>query len=641
MRRIFKISNYLTSNIVLNFFIFLFLFTVCFFVYFNALNNDFVLDDKFLIVKNFYIKDLSHVDRIFKTDIFHFHPKEVNSFSKYYRPLQSLSYAFDYSLWKLNPAGYRLTNILVHSLNSFLLFLLIYFIFKDKILALLSATFFCLNPIQVCLVTFIAGRSNLLETLFMFLSLVTFIHYSINSKKLDYIFSLLFFVFALFSREGALLLPLFILICAVLLHIDKKKIISLLMPFFFISVLYLIFRNKFMPLDKFDITNLLSFYRISAFTWHIQEYLGQLILPVGFQVLIFGKSIFFKSLIFILSSSILIYLLIKALIFKDRIAIFALAFYFIGLSPIFRLIDILEYFGPILTEHYVYIAAIGFFVYIAHLLIKLYSRSKNIAKISFIILITIYSSLTIINNTNYKDELTFYNHILDVDKNNTLVRVNLGNIFYEKKMFDKAIEQANLVLAVEPNAWDAYLLLGNIFKSKVALNKAEQFYKKVLVLNPQSSEAYNNIGLIYKSQGKYEEALNSFRKAAEINPEALYALQNLADSLFEKKTYDEALVLYKKILELDSRYVEGYIKKGIILAELGHFKDAEVTFKQALRLDANSVGAMKNLGALYGNMGELDKAISFWQKALVITSDDEEIKKNIEKAKSLKESLNK
>lgn len=92
-------------------------------------------------------------------DIFHF----ATSPSNYYRPLQMLSYSLDYFFWRLNPIGYHLMNILIHSLNSFLEFLLLYLVFKDKILALFAAVFFCVHPIHIGVVSVIGGRSNILE----------------------------------------------------------------------------------------------------------------------------------------------------------------------------------------------------------------------------------------------------------------------------------------------------------------------------------------------------------------------------------------------------------------------------------------------------------------------------------------------
>ena len=80
-------------------------------VYLNSLGGSFVFDDRFLIVNNPLIKDWSRIGRIFTTTVFEPGGGAVTNF---YRPLQTLSYLIDFSLWKLNPFGYHLSNILWH-----------------------------------------------------------------------------------------------------------------------------------------------------------------------------------------------------------------------------------------------------------------------------------------------------------------------------------------------------------------------------------------------------------------------------------------------------------------------------------------------------------------------------------------------
>ena len=50
----------------------------------------------------------------------------------YYRPFQHLSMLLDYGIWHLNPAGYHVTNIILHTINSLLVFLLGYHFMKNR-----------------------------------------------------------------------------------------------------------------------------------------------------------------------------------------------------------------------------------------------------------------------------------------------------------------------------------------------------------------------------------------------------------------------------------------------------------------------------------------------------------------------------
>ena len=601
---------------------------ICLLVYFNSLSAGFLYDDKFFIVQNPYIKSLKFMPNLLKMDIFHFAPTASN----YYRPLQMLSYSLDYFFWKLDPFGYHLGNILIHSLNSFLLFFLLRLLLKDKVLALLTAVFFCVHPIHIGVVGVVGGRSNILEMMFMLLSLIALGRFYLSKEKTSYAASLFLFILGIFSREGALILPFFMFLCAVYSGVDKKKIYLSLLPFFIICALYLFLRSQFMPSDKLSLMGAVSLKKAGLFFYLCHDYLKQLVLPYGLRARIVPRSaILIAAMIPVF---LLYWLLIKMFFKRNKIIIFASFYYLIALLPLLNLSDNLPGFGPILSEPYVYIASAGFFMILAWALLQ-YCR-RPLAWVCAVLIILFYGSLTFINNINYKDEFTFYSYLLKVDPGNNLARINLGNIYLERKQFDLARQEANIVLTREPGAWDAWLLLGNLNKEKGELGKALEFYDRALVFNPRSSQALNNIGLIYKTQGRMDKAKENFQKALQISPESIPAMQNLADCLIAEKLYPEALMLCDKILTLDPDSVSGRVKIGIIAASAGNFKEAELIFQEALRLAPDSIEVLKNMGVFYANSGDLDKAIFLWKEALKIKPDECQIKEDIERADSLK-----
>ena len=85
-------------------------------VYANTLRNEFVYDDNHFIVNNQAIRNPGNILHYFTSK---------GAFSEkgnffIYRPLATLSFALDYRLWKLNPAGYHATSTLFHVLNALL-----------------------------------------------------------------------------------------------------------------------------------------------------------------------------------------------------------------------------------------------------------------------------------------------------------------------------------------------------------------------------------------------------------------------------------------------------------------------------------------------------------------------------------------
>jgi len=91
-------------------------------VYANSLSNSFHFDDQHYIVANPYIRDLSNIPSFFKST--RYSSFEL-TFTGHYRPLLVASYALNYAIGGLNPAGYHAVNLLFHVGSAFLVFLIL------------------------------------------------------------------------------------------------------------------------------------------------------------------------------------------------------------------------------------------------------------------------------------------------------------------------------------------------------------------------------------------------------------------------------------------------------------------------------------------------------------------------------------
>jgi tetratricopeptide (TPR) repeat protein len=132
-------------------------------VFANSLSNDFVFDDRDLVVTQSRIRDLSNW---------------WNIFTESYRPLRTVTYAMDYALWGLDPRGYRITNIGIHVLNTWLVFFLGRRLFERAVApALLAALFFALHPVQSESVAYISGRRDVLFAMFYLAGLLAWTYY--------------------------------------------------------------------------------------------------------------------------------------------------------------------------------------------------------------------------------------------------------------------------------------------------------------------------------------------------------------------------------------------------------------------------------------------------------------------------------
>lgn len=142
-------------------------------VYAPALSGDLIWDDHYLVRENPFFRS-----PVFGLEVFR-HYLFFDSFSTYYRPVQNWSYILDYWLWRGNPVGYHTTNILLHSLGGFLLFLLLRRLLPDlcsapaekdrsptSAAALLIALVWLVHPIHNAAVAYISGRADSLAAVF-------------------------------------------------------------------------------------------------------------------------------------------------------------------------------------------------------------------------------------------------------------------------------------------------------------------------------------------------------------------------------------------------------------------------------------------------------------------------------------------
>lgn len=206
-------------------------FIITFMVFSRAIFCGFVnLDDPIFVQNNPFI-------RSFNADFFKF------AFSSatldIWMPLTWFSFAVDYHLWGLNPAGFHLINILLHSANSALVFFIATHLFsagrdgsttgaiagRQLILPLLAALVWGLHPLRVESVAWVTERKDVLNGFFALFALLFYLHYADKGKGRDYGFSLLFFALSLMSKPVSVVLPVIFLLldyCPLSRHSTKS-----------------------------------------------------------------------------------------------------------------------------------------------------------------------------------------------------------------------------------------------------------------------------------------------------------------------------------------------------------------------------------------------------------------------------------
>ena len=188
-------------------------------LYLNTLPNTFVYDDAYVITENYFIKSWGNLPKLFTKDYLPL------SGELSYRPVVTLSYFLDYALWGLNPLGYHLTNVILHTINVFLFYTFIKIISKNLTFSALSALLFLSHPLLTETVNAVCYREDTLASIFFLLAFVYFIKIRIpfsgsgnpiqqthTSLIPSYTISCGSYCLALFSKEMAITLPILLVL---------------------------------------------------------------------------------------------------------------------------------------------------------------------------------------------------------------------------------------------------------------------------------------------------------------------------------------------------------------------------------------------------------------------------------------------
>lgn len=523
-----EIGNWIRTH---NTFVYVFILVIVVFVsYFNSLAGSFLWDDESLIVNNTIIRSLRNIPALFEPDAW------PTQYAKFYRPMQLFTYALDYLLWGTNPWGYHLTNILLHTLNSILLFFFISFFIKNKTAAFFAALFFAVHPLHTEAVSYISGRADILALGGLLGMLICFFHDS--NKRVHLVASMcglmLMYIVSLFSKEIAIIFPL---VLVIIMWVFPQKRTgwrwSALGIVFLIAIVYLLFYVFVCEKTRMDIYAFSLPQKILLAVKAFALYLGILFFPVKLHM---ERRLmpptdgmepqFMLSVIIVL---LYIFFLVFALK-KAKKCGFGLLSFTLLIFPVLNIFPLNATF----SEHWLYIPFWGLALVFACAGEKwLLWRNRKVI-IVLILCALSFSVLTIKRNDEWRDPKKFYLSTLYHSPQNIKILYNLSNVYLKEANGQKAL-----------TCYDSII---NIIKSYELLTQGEG--AKTL-LRTMLVKTYNNRGNAYVLLEDFQKARDSYVRAIALKPSHVSAHINIARLYERLKEYKKAVKHYMLVLHYE------------------------------------------------------------------------------------------
>ena len=138
----------------------------------------------------------------------------------------------------------------------------------------------------------------------------------------------------------------------------------------------------------------------------------------------------------------------------------------------------------------------------------------------------------------------------------------LGHIYAMMRQYDKAIEEGQRAIDMNPNSADAYFFLGMSLNYAGRPEEAIDSIKKALRLSPFPPTGFiRGLGTAYREAGRYGEAITEFKKCIKRLPNNIMAHEALALTYALDGRYEEARETWSEVLKIDpDNSVEKYFK---------------------------------------------------------------------------------
>ena len=571
--------------------------------YGNSLWNGFTMDDDFIVVGNPMVTGVENFPRIFVTDYW---AREGSSDqiaphgSGLYRPLVILTYALNHAVAGLTPWTFRLVNILLHLLVSWLTFLLVLRIGGSRAGATCAAVLFAVHPLHTEAVTGIVGRAELLMTVGTLGGL-----WSAATGRRG--LSLIAFAFGLLSKEQAVMLPAVILLyeCCFGKGLPSRPgaVFSQYGGYAAVFVGYLLLRGMVLgslapvpipfidnPLAYLDgDARVLGAVKVAGLYLWLCVWPAALSADYSYNAIPVPNSLSDPILLFSLATwGGLVVWMIRSFVKGDRRVAFCIGFTILVFLPVSNLVIPI---GTIMGERLFYLPSVGLCL-LAGLgweWVRGHTEGSRLARqVGLALLIAICLALltrTAIRNLDWASNDLLWRSAAQVEPTSAKMRHYLGRAAQAAGDWDQALRRYQEALRIYPAyaRTDAALNinLGDVYFKLGKLENAAEALERGTALHPASSSAHYNLGLVYARLGRYKEAETAIRKALDLKPEFPEASNTLGRLLLELGRTEEALAAVEEALRARPQFPEAHYNRGLTLRALGRTQEAIAEFQRA------------------------------------------------------------
>jgi|WetSurMetagenome_2_1015567.scaffolds.fasta_scaffold01238_7 protein O-mannosyl-transferase len=587
-----------------------------------------------------------------------------------WHPFTWISHMLDCRMFGPRPGSHHVVNLVLHILNVFLLFLLLWSATGAGWKSAFVAALFALHPMHVESVAWVSERKDVLSTVFWLLSMLCYVGYAKapGRGRAWYAGALASFALGLTAKPMLVTLPFALLVldawplgrAAVAAPEAGKKgkagasnrngtlppsrrvwapLVVEKIPFFVLSLASCVVavvaqssKNAVVGVSSLSLPE-----RIANAVNSYGVYLLKMIAPVNlacfypFPTQLPALSIFVSLCALVAITA--------ACLRMRRTMPFLLAGWLWYLGTLVPVIGLVQVGVQSMADRYTYVPYIGAFIMVAWGVPALLSRWRPARPVLFVFAAAVVATsawLTHVQAGYWDDSVTLFGHAARVTKNNDVAYLNLGVAFSSRGKTDSAIACFNRALAARSGdpgtVYDAYNNIGIACFREHRTAEAFAAYERALAAAPNLAEAHFNLAATLAALGNDGGAIDHYRLGLRRSPGDFDAHNNLGDLLDKRGDAAGAADEYGAALRVRPAVVEVLYKLGRALARTGRLDESAACFAKALSLRPGLAPAHVDFGVALAMKGDARGAEREFREAVRLDPKSAEARADLGRA---------
>lgn len=598
---------------------------------FPSLQGQLVWDDTWLVRDNPFIKSALLIPESFR------HFLSLDTPSAHYRPVQNISYFFDYLIWNADPYGYHLSNLFWHVGSGILLYFLLRRLlepFRERFdqggRRLLSAAAFfvallwIVHPVHSAAVDYISGRADSLAFFFACGAWILYLRARAESSSgrrfALYFIATVSALLALCSRETACIWMLLFLVHLFAFDTASTRRMKVLVLAVCLCLIGIYAGLRQLPATHDAVTTTASSLqtRGTLMLRALGDYSRLMFFPSNLHVERTVERSGYLSILGVFAVAALSYGALRR--GKARpIRAFGAAWFILAFLPVSNLFEL----NATVAEHWLYLPSVGFLLFVVGCGLELPARHRNFLVAAGCVALLGLTARSFVRSGDWLNSETFYRHALGAGAAKTRMALNLGQIYAQRGDYAKAEPLLRKVVAMNPDYPASQNALGHLLLSQGKREEAEKvlaFATRLMAEagpgQPLTPGAALNTALMHYNDRDLPAALTVLQKARAEFPGTWRLIKLESEVLQAAHRNDEALALVQEFADANWWHSPAAMALGRLHLEAGRFVEAAAAFRHASRLDVHDAESLNLLAFVDVRQDRLQDACATQRRAI-------------------------